>query len=76
MLLLGAGQWYNYQSGKGALFLFGGLFFALFCLILALFTFGLGLLLIPLLWIYNIVDTVVIANKINSGAPVGPWDWR
>lgn len=76
VLLLGAGQWYNYQASKGVLFLVGGVLFGLFSVILALFTFGLGLLLIPLMWIYNIVDTVLIANKINSGAPVGPWDWR
>jgi len=75
LVLTGAGQFFNRQTGKGCMFLFGGVGVVVFSLILSFFTFGLALLLIPAWWIWALVDAALIGSKINRGVPVGPWDF-
>jgi len=58
---VGLGQIYNGQIGKGILFIIFG--------VISLFTiiFLIGLILYPILWIFNIYDAYNTAKKINAG---------
>lgn len=64
LLLMGAGQIYNGEVGKGVILL--GL--AFFGSIIMVYLFGiLGWIFIGLLWIYNLADAYTTAKKINLG---------
>jgi TM2 domain-containing membrane protein YozV len=70
-VLLGAwaASIYNGQVAKGLIFwLAGGIFipFTLFCL---------AWYLLPIIWIVGIVDSVLVANKLNSGRPIAEWEF-
>jgi TM2 domain-containing membrane protein YozV len=59
----GAGQIYNGQIAKGLLILLLSLSLLLSCL---------GTIII---WIIGIIDTVMIAQKLQRGQSVGKWEW-
>ncbi|MFN7172674.1 MAG: hypothetical protein ACK4P3_07840 [Fimbriimonadaceae bacterium] len=70
-VLLGAwaASIYNGQVAKGLIFwLAGGIFIALVLGCLAWF-------LLPIIWIVGIVDSVLVANKLNSGRPIAEWEF-
>lgn len=86
-ILLGLGQIYNGQIKKGiAICLISTLSWVIViilivaCLILGLFTMGLGLvcclpvMLLPLaFWLWALYDAYMTAVKINNGEPVKDW---
>ncbi len=56
----GLGQIYNGEIGKGILFIiFSFIFFILIFI-------GIGLILLPLFWVYNIYDAYKTAERINA----------
>lgn len=61
VILVGLGQIYNGQIGKGIAFIVIGLVLAYSMFIL------IGFVLYPLFWIYNIYDAYTTAKKINVG---------
>lgn len=62
VLLIGLGQAYNRQYVKGLVLFFAAVFGACACLPIA-----------PILWVYGIVDAVMICQRANRGEPIGPW---
>lgn len=61
LFMIGLGQIYNGQIGKGLLFMVFG-----FCIALSIL-FLVGLILFPAFWIYNIYDAYATAQQINEG---------
>lgn len=60
-LVVGLGQLYNGQIGKGIAFF-------VLAIILGITIFiGIGLILVPIFWIYNVYDAYDTAKKINAG---------
>lgn len=57
----GLGQIYNGQIGKGIMFIILAIIFGI--LIIAI----IGIVLLPLFWVYNIYDAYKTAEKINRG---------
>lgn len=74
LLLIGSGQIYNHQSGKGlmmiALFVAGMIF-----LIASRFASGLIIALLVMLWVVSILDAALIAGRILNQERVRPWQW-
>jgi len=60
-LFIGLGQIYNGQIGKGLLFIVAGIIltFTVFIII--------GIIFLPIFWVYNIYDAYNTAKKINAG---------
>lgn len=61
-LIIGLGQLYNGQIGKGLL-LFGGAVVSGF-----LTTIIIGFILLPAIWLYGIYDAYKVANSLNEQA--------
>jgi len=59
-LIIGLGQIYNGQIGKGLL-LFGGAIISGFLTIILI-----GFILLPALWLYGIYDAYKTANSLNE----------
>jgi len=64
VLLIGLGQFYNGQIGKGFLFL------ALGAISAFLTTFVIGFITTPILYIWSIIDAYKTAKKINAGEEI------
>lgn len=65
LLFNGAGQMINRQVAKGVVLL-------LSAIVLGVVTLGVAWLVITVL---ALVDAVCVANRLNRGEPVGPWQW-
>lgn len=65
LLFNGAGQMMNKQVTKGIVLL-------LSAIVLGVVTLGVVWLVITTL---ALVDAICIANRLNRGEPVGPWQW-
>ena len=65
LLFNGAGQMMNKQVTKGIVLL-------LSAIVLGVVTLGVAWLVITTL---ALVDAICIANRLNRGEPVGPWQW-
>jgi TM2 domain-containing membrane protein YozV len=59
--IVGLGQIYNGQIGKGLILLVFYIISLVLCLVL------IGFILVPILWIYGIYDAYKTAEKINAG---------
>jgi len=72
VLLVGLGQILLGQTAKGITLLvsviFGG------CII-GVLTFGLGLILVPVIWLGSGIDAYKIATKLKGGTPVRKWEF-
>lgn len=68
LLLPGLGQIYNKQTNKGLVVL--GLFFLGLCLLFC--TYG---TLNIIIWLAALVDSIIIAGKLNRGQPVMQNEW-
>ena len=60
-LVVGLGQLHNGEIEKGIIFII------CYVVSIALCIFGIGLFLLPILWIYSIYDAYNSAKKINNG---------
>jgi len=60
-LIVGLGQIYNGQIGKGIGLIICYVISILLCFVL------IGFILLPILWIYGIYDAYTTATKINAG---------
>lgn len=60
-LIVGLGQIYNGQIGKGIVLIICYVISILLCFVL------IGFILVPILWIYGIYDAYNTAKKINAG---------
>lgn len=74
-LIPGGGQLLNRQYGKGAVILAFTFFGGIVIFIAAILTLGLALLLLPVLWVAQLIDAAIIAGRLNRGEPVGLWQW-
>ena len=72
LFVIGSGQMYNHQFGKGMLLL--GLSLVLFILT-AVFRSGDLLALTILFWLANIADAAVIAGRLLAQQRVTSWQW-
>lgn len=60
-LIVGLGQIYNGQIGKGIMLIIGYVISFALCFVYV------GFILLPILWIYGIYDAYNTAKKINAG---------
>jgi hypothetical protein len=76
LLITGGGQIYNRQFVKGAVVLVGYMALIMVLWVLAVITFGLGLVfflvLVPV-WIVLSVDAYKVAERLNRGEAIGQW---
>jgi len=67
LLLTGAGQWYCGRIGRGFAFL--GAAFLSWVLVFVV----VGLLLLPLVWIWALIDAISLANQHNQRLAAALW---
>lgn len=72
VLLVGLGQIVLGQTAKGIMLLLGALFGG--CVI-GVLTMGLGLILVPIIWLVSGIDAYRIATKLKEGQPVHKWEF-
>jgi len=71
-IIPGAGHLYKGHVTTGWLFLGGTLLAVFLCTVIASFTMGLGLLLLPLYWLWVIFQAYWIEDLKVGGPPQGP----